>query len=128
MFETHQQRMARAGLQYQKDQAAAREAERERQEKARIEAEVNSPQALRARDIAKIQATQAEAIARQQAQERANLDKVEREKQEHIADIKLLGAVVASELKPVLADLVTAIRALVAQLKDGQPAKKDKEL
>ena len=53
-----------------------------------------------------------------EARTAAALDKVEREKQEHIADIKLLGAVVAFELKPVLADLVTEIRALISAIKD----------
>jgi hypothetical protein len=72
LFETHQHRMVRAGLQFQKDQEAARERERERQERERIEAERNSSEALRARNIAMMQATQAEAIAKQQAIERAN--------------------------------------------------------
>jgi hypothetical protein len=55
-----------------------------------------------------------------EARTAAALDKVEREKQEHIADIKLLGAVVAFELKPVLADLVTEIRTLISAIKDKQ--------
>lgn len=124
-LETHLEGIARAGLQYQKDQAAAREAEREHQEKARIEAEQNSPEALWARDIAKIQATQAEAIAKQEAQRIANLDAQARAKAEREAEIRLLGRAIAAELAPDFRALTTEIRALVVQLKDGQAAEKE---
>jgi hypothetical protein len=114
-LESHLQSLARAGAQYQKDQAAAREAERERAEKARLEAEANSPEAIRARDIAMIQATQAEAIVKQEALRIAALDKAQREKDERLEEIKFLGRVIAAELGPVLAAAITKA------FKDSQP-------
>ena len=124
-LETHLQGLARAGAQYQKDMAAAREAERERAEKERIEAEANSPEAIQARFIAKTQAAHIEAIARQQAVERANFDAVARQKQEEEAKVRLLGEAVGQilveQLKPTLDALTSAVNALAAQLKDGKP-------
>ena len=114
MLETHLQSIARAGLQYQKDQAAALELERERQEKERIEAERNSPEALRARDIAMMQTTQAEAIAKQQAIERANAEARAAQKTARDAELMLIGDRLAERLAPVI---TAAIAAGFAQLK-----------
>jgi hypothetical protein len=117
----------------------AAQGERDRRERAeQLEAERIEREAAQAREKSReqsdaefgqmLQASAVTAIAKVDYGTQAALDRQAAEKAEHIADIKLLGAVVASELKPVLADLVTEIRALITQLKDGQPAQKDKEL
>jgi hypothetical protein len=114
----------------------AAQGERDRRERAeQLEAERIEREAAQAREKSReqtdaefgqmLQASAVTAIAKVDYGTQAALDRQAAEKAEHIADIKLLGAVVASELRPVLADLVTEIRALVAQLKDGQPAQKE---
>jgi hypothetical protein len=120
-LESHLQSIARAGAQYQKDLAAAREAERERQEQERLEAERNSPEALRERDRALMQASANEAIAKQEAVRKAALDKAQREKDQRLEEIKFLGKVIAEELGPVLA------AAIAKAFKDNQPSAQQEE-
>lgn len=114
-----QTRLAAAGQRDRRERAERLEAERiereaaQAREKSREQADAEFGQML--------QASAVTAIARVDYGTQTALERQAAEKAEHIADIKLLGAVVASELKPVLTELVTEMRSLVAQLKDDKP-------
>jgi hypothetical protein len=99
----------------------AERAEAERQIRAKADAEMKAPAKLQEEFQQKALATLPVSFGAVEARKQAALDKAQREKDEHTAEIRLLGAVVASELKPVLSELVTEIRALVAQLKADKP-------
>ncbi len=115
MFAPMSVRLAQQGERDRKEMAERREAERLEREAA--QAREKSREQQDAEFAQKMVASAAAAIAKVDYGTQAALDKAQREKDEHTAEIRLLGAVVASELKPVLTELVTEIRALVAQLK-----------
>lgn len=103
-----------ARLRQQDDQERERKREEQAREAARIAAEAaaNTPEALFARRTAEIN----EAIAKQQAQERANFDAVERQKQERHRELQLIGDALAERLIPAI---TAAIASGFAQLKEN---------
>ena len=109
-----------ARLRQQDDQERERRREEQAREAARIAAEAaaNTPEALFAQRTAEIN----EAIAKQQAIERANFDAQARAKAARDAELMLIGDQLAERLTPVI---TAAIAAGFAQLKDDQHTEKE---
>ncbi|HWY92236.1 MAG TPA: hypothetical protein VNY04_04980 [Chthoniobacterales bacterium] len=109
-----------ARLRQQDDQERERRREEQAREAARIAAEAaaNTPEALFAQRTAEIN----EAIAKQQAIERANFDAQARAKAARDAELMLIGDQLAERLAPVI---TAAIAAGFAQLKDDQHTEKE---
>ena len=104
------------------DRQAIERAQLEQELRAKADLEMQAPEKLQEEFQQKALATMPVSFGAVEPRKQAALDKEQREKDEHTAEIRLLGAVVAAELKPVLSELVTEIRALVAH------TQKEKEL
>ena len=110
------QKIAVAGLIWEEQQKEQLELERQRQEQARLENERNSPKALAERDRAMLLASADQAIAKQQAIERANAEAQAAQKAARDAELMLISNQLAQRLIPAI---TAAITAGFAQLKDN---------
>lgn len=110
-------RLAAQGVRDRQEREEQLNGERERQEKARVEDERNSPKAVQAQFIERKQAIDA------RAQElHPPIDPQARAEEQRNAELRLIGDQLASRLAPVI---TAAILQGFAQLKDGQPAQKE---
>jgi hypothetical protein len=117
MFAPMSVRLAAQGERDRKERAEQLEAERERQEKARVEDERNSPKAFQARFIERTQAIDA------RAQElHPPIDAQARAEEQRNAELRVIGDQLAERLAPVI---TAAIAAGFAQIEDGQHTEKE---
>ena len=85
------------------DRQAIERAQLEQELRAKADLEMQAPEKLQEEFQQKALATMPVSFGAVEARKQAALDKEQREKDEHTAEIRLLGTVVASELKPEFA-------------------------
>jgi hypothetical protein len=101
-------------------------AQQMREEKARLAAQrakalsQPTPEQIEAEDRRQLAAQSAAALQKVEAERQAGLRRQAEAREEHQAEIRLLGRALADELKPEFQALVAAIREAMQQPKEGQ--------